>query len=447
MKKNIILFKKGLISATFLLMSVLTFTGCNNSQSDVGTTKADESVVDKTQNETSTSNKSDSDKNSKETTAKEETTASANDVHKKHNTKSDVLDDEFIDKLDFLLQMVDTYYLYDYDKETVQDTLYKAIFDSLGDPYSRYYTLDEFDKFKESSSGMYSGIGVVVQMDMKTGIITAVKPYKNCPGYEAGIRPGDIIVKVAGTEVTGMDLDEAVALIRGEEGTTVTITLLRDEEIFDVEVTRRKIEIETVVYEMLDDNIGYIQVEEFDDLTDEQFSVALDELQKEGMEGLVIDLRNNPGGILDVVVAMLDDVLPEGVVVSVKDVNGKCEEYKSKSAPKLKVPFVVLVNESSASASEIFAGAVQDFGAGEIIGKTTYGKGIVQSVFSLTDGTGVKITVEDYYTPSGRSIHKLGVTPDVEVDLPDELRILVSIPKEEDTQLIKALEVLKGKLQ
>lgn len=432
MKKNIILFKKGLISATFLLMSVLTFTGCNNSQSDVGTTKSDESVVDRTQNETSASDKSDTGKN---------------DVHKKHNTKSDVLDDEFIDKLDFLLQMVDTYYLYDYDKETVQDTLYKAIFDSLGDPYSRYFTLDEFDKFKESSSGIYSGIGVVVQMDMKTGIITAVKPYKNCPGYEAGIRPGDIIVKVAGTEVTGMDLDEAVALIRGEEGTTVTITLLRDEEIFDVEVTRRKIEIETVVYEMLDDNIGYIKVEEFDDLTDEQFSVALDELQKEGMEGLVIDLRNNPGGILDVVVAMLDEVLPEGIVVSVKDVNGKCEEYKSESAPKLKVPFVVLVNESSASASEIFAGAVQDFGAGEIIGKTTYGKGIVQSVFSLTDGTGIKITVEDYYTPSGRSIHKLGVTPDVEVDLPDDLKVLVSVPKEEDTQLIKALEVLKGKLQ
>ena len=345
------------------------------------------------------------------------------------------------------MQVIDYYYLYDYDKDVMVDAIYKAVMGSLGDPYSVYYTGDEFKAFMESSSGSYCGIGVVVQQNMQTGLVTAVRPYEDCPGYEAGIRPGDLILAVDGTEITGMDLNTAVALIKGEEGTSVTITLQRDEEVFDVEVTRRQIDVKTVNYRMMDDNIGYIQIEEFDEVTSDQFSQALDSLIEQGMEALVIDIRNNPGGILDTVVAMLDELLPEGTIVSVKDRNGTAQEYTSDADTKLTVPLTVLINGNSASASEIFAGAIKDYGVGTLVGTTTYGKGIVQTAFSLSDGTGVKITIEDYYLSSGKSIHKVGVDPDVEIDLPDELKTYVTIPEDEDVQLQKAIEILEEQLQ
>ncbi|MGN1188126.1 MAG: S41 family peptidase, partial [Lachnospiraceae bacterium] len=299
----------------------------------------------------------------------------------------------------------------------------------------------------ESSSGSYCGIGVVVQQNVETGIVTAVRPYENCPGYEAGIRPGDIILAVNGTEITGMDLNAAVSMIRGEEGTKVTLTIRREEEEFDVEVTRRQIDVETVSYKMLQDNIGYILVEEFDEVTAKQFTAAMDALEEQGMEALVVDIRNNPGGLLNIVVDMLDEILPKGVIVSVKDKNGATEEYTSDADTRLNVPLAVLINGNSASASEIFAGAVQDYGVGTLVGTTTFGKGIVQTIFSMRDGTGVKVTIEDYYTPSGRSIHKIGVDPDVEIDLPDELKTLVTIPEDEDVQLQKAIEILKKQMR
>lgn len=358
------------------------------------------------------------------------------------------LTDEVIEKLDTLMQVVDYYYLYDYDEEEMINALYRAVFESLGDPYSVYYTKEEYDSFMESSSGSYCGIGVVVQQNVETGIVTAVKPYTNCPGYEAGIRPEDLILAVDGVEITGMDLNAAVALIRGEEGTTVTITLQRGDEVFDVVATRRQIDVETVTYKVLGDNIGYIAIDEFDEVTADQFSKALDALlDEEGVDALVIDIRNNPGGLLNIVVDMLDEILPKGLIVSVKDRNGKTEEYNSDSATRLDVPLAVLINGNSASASEIFAGAIQDYGVGTLVGTTTFGKGIVQTIFSLRDGTGVKVTIEDYYTPSGRSIHKIGVDPDVEIDLPEELKTLVTIPEDQDIQLQKALEILKEQIK
>ena len=273
------------------------------------------------------------------------------------------------------------------------------------------------------------------------------RQYENCPGYEAGIRPGDLVLAVDGTDITGMDLNSAVALIRGEEGTSVTITLQREDEVFDVEVTRRQIDVETVTYRMMDDNIGYIQIDEFDEVTAKQFSAAFDALTEQGMEALVIDIRNNPGGLLNIVVEMLDDILPEGVIVSVKDNKGTAEEYTSDAATRLNIPLTVLINENSASASEIFAGAIKDYGVGTLVGETTYGKGIVQTIFSLKDGTGMKLTIEDYYLPSGKSIHKVGVAPDVEIDLPEELKMYVNIPEDQDVQLQKAMEILKEQLQ
>lgn len=381
-------------------------------------------------------------KETKEST--KETTASSGSGY---TPSSEVLSDDFLRKADSLIKMIDDYYLYEYNTEEMQIAMYRAIFEALGDPYSTYYTAEELNSFLESSSGTYCGIGVVVQQNAETGVVTAVRPYLNCPGYEAGIRPGDIIYAVGGVEITGMDLNAAVTLIRGEEGTTVTITLIRDGEKMDVEVTRRQIQIETVTYEMLDNKVGYIKVEEFDEVTAEQFSAAIDDLNSQGMTMLVIDLRDNPGGLLNIVVEMLDYVVPKGVVVSVKDKNGSGKSYNSTNDPKVTVPYAVLVNGNSASASEIFAGAVQDYSAGTIVGTTSYGKGIVQSIYSFRDGTGAKITIEDYYTPSGRSIHKLGVTPDVEIDLPDDLKKLVTIPHDEDTQLQKAIEVLKKQVK
>lgn len=383
----------------------------------------------------------------KETQGQKETSDSRGTVEagNRYIPNSEVLSDDFLRKVDSLIKLVDDYYLYDYEAEDMQIAMYRAIFDALGDPYSVYYTKDELEKFMESSSGTYCGIGVVVQQNMQTGIVTAVRPYLNCPGYEAGIRPGDIIYAVGGVEITGMDLNAAVSLIRGEENTTVTITIVRDGEKIDLDVVRRQINIETVTHRMLDNNIGYIQVEEFDEVTANQFKEAIEDLNDQGMEALVIDLRNNPGGLLNIVVEMCDYVIPKGVVVSVKDRDGKGKEYYSNSDPIVKVPFAVLVNENSASASEIFAGAVKDYKAGTIVGKTTFGKGIVQSIYSFRDGTGAKVTIEDYYTPSGTSIHKIGVVPDVEVDLPDELKVLVDIPEDQDTQLQKAISILLKK--
>lgn len=436
-KRNTGFFKGiavGMLSAV-LIMAVLA--GCSGLSSLIG-------PGSDYKNQTSESTPDDTEKknnSSSQDTSEEETTKKA--TYGRYTPKSPQLTDEVIEKIDTLMQVIDYYYLYDYDEDEMIDAIYKAVMDSLGDPYSIYYTEEEYNSFLESSSGSYCGIGVVVQQNMQTGIVTAVRPYQNCPGYEAGIRPGDLILAVDGTEITGMDLNAAVALIRGEEGTSVTITLQRDEEKFDVEVTRRHIDVETVTYRMLDDNIGYIQVDEFDEVTAKQFSEALDTLIDQGMEALVIDIRNNPGGLLNVVVDMLDEILPEGVIVSVKDKNGKTEEYRSDAETKLDVPLAVLVNGNSASASEIFAGAVKDYGVGTIVGTTTFGKGIVQTIFSLNDGTGMKLTIEDYYTPSGNSIHKIGVSPDVEIDLPDELKVLVDIPEDEDTQLHKAIEILK----
>lgn len=356
--------------------------------------------------------------------------------------QSEVLTNDVIEKIDTLIQAIDYYYLYEYDKEEMQNALYKAVLSSLGDPYSAYYTAEEYEAFLEDAAGTYCGIGVVVSQNIQTGQVKVVRPYVNAPGYEAGMRPEDVILAVDGTDITGMDLNSAVSMIRGEEGTTVTITLYRDGETFDVVVTRRVIEVETVTYEMLDNNVGYIAIDQFEEVTSKQFNDAFDSLKADGMEALVIDLRNNPGGLLNVVVEMLDSILPEGVIVSVKDKYGQTDEYKSDKDTKLDVALAVLVNENSASASEIFAGAVKDYGVGTLVGNTTYGKGIVQTIFSLGDGTGMKVTIEDYYTPSGVSIHKTGIAPDVEVDLPDELKVLVQIPHDQDTQLIKALEVL-----
>ena len=256
--------------------------------------------------------------------------------------------------------------------------------------------------------------------------------------------PGDIIYKINGTEVSGTDLTEVVSRIKTEPGDSVNIEVVREGEAEELsfDVVRAHIEIPTVNSEMLEGKIGYIEVTEFDTVTKEQFRTALETLENQGMEKLIIDLRNNPGGVLDTVCNMLEQILPEGLIVYTEDKQGNRTEYKSSGRHEFKKPMAVLVNGNSASASEIFAGAVKDYGIGTLVGTKTFGKGIVQRIVNLNDGTAVKLTVSKYYTPKGNDIHKVGIEPDVEVELDESLKQKITIEKAEDNQLQKAIEIL-----
>ena len=355
-----------------------------------------------------------------------------------------------IKKLNVLTEIINSKFYEDVDAEKMTEGLYKGLLKSLDDPYSRYYTKEEYKDMMESTNGIYSGIGASVNQNIKTNIMTIVKPFENGPAYKAGMLPGDVLYKVDGKDITDMELSDVVALMKGEEGTKVTVTVVRDGEKNPIDFTmiRAKIETPTIEYKMLEDNIGYISVSAFDGVTAPQYRAALEELEKQGMEGLVVDLRNNPGGRLETVCDMLDRMLPEGLIVYQEDKTGKrSDEVRSTAKEQFKKPLAVIVNGNSASASEVFAGAIQDYGIGTIVGTTSFGKGIVQSIIPLTDGTAVKVTISKYFTPNGRNIHGKGIEPDVKVDLPDEVKKKITIEYKEDTQLQKAVEVVKDKMK
>lgn len=353
------------------------------------------------------------------------------------------LDGSAEEKLELLEQLVDSYYAGDKDSEALKEGLYKGYISGLGDPYSVYYDEKETKAMLESSSGEYSGVGAVLTQDRDTGIVTVVQVYPDSPAEEAGIKADDILYKVAGEEITGLDLTSVVSRIKGNEGTQVELVLLRGEEAQEITVTatRRKIQAITVVHEMKENGIGYIRVTEFDSVTTEQYQTALEDLENQGMNGLVVDLRSNPGGNLDVVVDILDLMLPEGTVVSMKEKSGEETVYSSDEEHQFSKPLAVLMDGNSASASEIYAGAIQDYDAGEIVGTQSYGKGVVQQIFDLKDGTSVKLTIAEYFPPNGESINGKGITPDVEVEYePDEE------DPEYDNQLEKAIEVVEKML-
>ncbi len=363
--------------------------------------------------------------------------------------KQEVSYDEVIKKLSVMQMLVDNYYLEDVNKISFADGIYKGFIASLKDPYSTYYTKEEYSALMESSSGVYYGIGATVSQDTKTGIITIVKPFATGPAYKEGVLPGDILYKVNDDEVTGVDLTEVVSKMKGAEGTTVDISVVREGETNPLKftITRRKIEIPTIEYKMLDNNIGYILVSEFDEITVRQFSAAVDNLEKQGMKGLIVDVRNNPGGLLQSVVKILDRLLPPELLVYTEDKNGKREEEKAEDNKKIDIPMAVLINGQSASASEIFAGTLQDYDTAEIIGTTSFGKGIVQKVIPLSDGTAVKLTISKYYTPSGRNIHGAGIKPDIEIDLSEDMKKEVVIPIEKDNQLQEAIKTLMNQIK
>lgn len=343
-------------------------------------------------------------------------------------------------KINMVKSLIRSRYLYEEElgDEDLENGIIKGYVSGLNDPYSVYYTEEETEELLNSLEGEFSGIGVVVSQDVNTNLITLVTVYPDSPAEKSGLQENDIIYKVNGEDITAQDLDTVVAKIRGEKGTKVELTVVRGGEGKEVtaEVTRDTIEVRTVEHRMLEDGIGYIRITQFDTVTYKQFVNALAELQMQGAQGFVFDVRSNPGGNLDTVCDILDLILPEGKIVYTEDKNGKTETYSSDEEHKIEQPMAVLVNGNSASASEIFAGAIKDYEVGTIVGTTTYGKGIVQQLFSLPDGTCLKLTISEYFTPKGNSIHGKGVGPDVEVKY-----------EKEDNQLDKACEIVRDKLK
>ena len=363
-----------------------------------------------------------------------------------------VVDKEFEDKVNNLTSYIDTFYL-DADKvkkEDLQNGMYKGLMNSIDDKYAQYYTPDEYNDFQETNNGQYGGIGAYVSQNSDTGDIVIVNPFDGAPAKEAGIKPGDIIVDIDGTSVVGMELSDAVTLMKGEPDTDVSVKVLRDGEYIDVNITRKVVDVPTVKHEIIENgDIGYIYVSGFDKVTSTQFRQALDDIEAKNAKALIVDIRDNGGGMLDVVVDMLDRLLPEGLLVYTETNQGRDEEYYSTNEESYDKPMAVLINGYSASASEVFAGAVQDYKAGTIIGTTSYGKGIVQSIFSLNkdgDGSAIKLTTARYYTPNGRNIHGIGITPDITVEYYDEL-----VEERDglyyDNQMLMAISVLKNEIK
>lgn len=347
------------------------------------------------------------------------------------------------EKISELKKLIDENYIGEVDEDELEEGIYKGFISGLDDPYSVYYDEEETKTLFESTEGEYDGIGAVLSQNMDTGIITLVQIYEDSPAMKAGILDNDILYKVEDMEVTGEDLSEVVSHIKGEKGTTVELTVLRgdDNEEITATVTRDTIQAKTVECRMLEEGIGYLSVTEFDAVTYEQYQEALEELKSQGMKGLIVDLRNNPGGSLSTVCDILDLMLPEGLIVYTEDKDGNKQEATSDEEHKFDQPMTVLMNGNSASASEIYAGAVQDYGIGKIVGTQSYGKGVVQQIFDLKDGTCVKLTIAEYFTPNGRNINGTGITPDVEVEYEKN-----ESDPEADNQLDKAVEVLKEQL-
>ncbi len=355
-------------------------------------------------------------------------------------------------KLGWIESLIKDNYLEDVDQDTLDTGMYKGLVAILGDPYSGYYSPEEYVSLMESSKGTYQGMGLVMQKDSETDLIVVVSCYSDSPAEAAGIQAGDLIIGLNGEDVTSWTTTELAAAIKGSTDSQVTLTLQRGEEVLDVSVEIGVIETPVIYSRILDDSIGYIQIAQFTEGTSGQFEAAYAQMKEQNIQGLVIDLRNNPGGLLDSVCDTLEQILPEGMIVYTEDKNGKREEHVCSGETPIEIPLVLLINESSASASEIFAGAVKDHQIGTLVGTVTYGKGIVQKTFPLEDGSAVKLTVSKYYTPNGTNIHGVGIEPDVAAEWEgeealDSLSQYNELPQAEwleaDSQMRCGLETLK----
>ena len=342
------------------------------------------------------------------------------------------------EKLELILQYIDAYFLYETDMMAIENGALSGLMGSLGDDYAYYYNEEEFAELLQSNEGTYYGIGVMVSQHLETMVTTVSHVFRGSPAEEVGMKAGDVIVEVAGQDVQQMPVDDMVELIKGEAGSTVNIKVYREsiDDYVTMDVERRQVEQDLVYWNMMEDGIGYIQLIQFSGNAASQLGEALADLESQGMKGVILDLRGNPGGLLTSVIDVAEQLLPGGNLLTIKSNYTSDRTYPVKGSD-FDYPLVVLVNEYSASASEVLTGAIQDYGVGTVVGVTTYGKGVVQDVIDLGDGTGIKFTTADYYTPSGRNIHGLGIEPDVYVELESE----------DDEQLQKAVEVLKEKME
>lgn len=350
------------------------------------------------------------------------------------------------EKLDLLMQLVELYYYEDVDTDEMLESAAVGLIAGIGDVYSMYYTKEDMEAFNEETEGEYAGIGCQLLADPTDQMITVTRVFKGSPAEEAGMRSGDKIVYVNDVYYSAYEMDAAVDVMRGTPGENVKVTVLRGLDTIDFDITRKVVNINYVEYEILEGNIGYVMVYDFLGDAVEGFRTALEAFQAANVTGMIIDLRNNGGGLLDASVEMADMILPEGTVVSIRDKNG-AEEAFTIDGEYYDVPMVVLVNGYSASASEILSGAIRDTGEGTLVGTRTFGKGVVQSVIDFPDGSGLKVTTARYFTPSGECIHGVGIEPDVEIELDEDVVTrygINNLPHEQDAQLQKAIELIKN---
>ena len=351
-------------------------------------------------------------------------------------------DTKTVQKLNYLESLINEEYLEEKEEDSLREGLYAGLMSGLNDPYSTYYTAEQYKELNTSNEGSYVGIGAVLQKD-KDGGAKIVQLYEGGSGEQAGLKKGDVLKAIDGEDVTEKENSDIASMIRESDKDSVTLTIQRDEETKEIKVEIRDVEIQTVSHEMLDDETGYIRISEFSEVTSNQYKKAFEDLQDKGMKKLVVDLRDNPGGLLTAVCDVLRQILPEGLIVYTEDKNGKKEAEKCDGKSELAMPLAVLVNGGSASASEIFAGAVKDYGIGTIVGTTTYGKGVVQTIQPLSDGSAVKITIAKYFTPKGNDINKKGIAPDVEAELSEDSTDWTELTHEEDTQHQAALKEIR----
>ena len=335
-------------------------------------------------------------------------------------------------------------YIGEINDEELIDGALKGYVNALGDPYTTYYTKEEMKEIMEETNGNFVGIGIYMTENIKENVIMVIKPIENSPAEKGGILPGDIITKINDVEYTGDKLEEASNKIRGEEGTKVKLEIYRNGETKEFEITRKKVVISHITTKVLEDNIGYIAISDFDGDCANEFKTKYKELEKKGITKLIIDIRNNGGGIVDKSLEIANTMIEKGSTLLItKDKKNNEDITKATENPIINMPVVVLTNEYSASASEILAGALKDNNKATLVGTKTYGKGIIQELNKLSDGSGLKVTVSEYYTPNHTAINKIGITPNVEVELSDEAKKQLNLEEKDDNQLQKAIEILK----